>query len=549
MRRWATGGRPANDAGPLERAAQPCVASALAELGADAVPRQERPGLLMPALALLQRRHGSIADGTIAALARSLGLPESKAYAAATFYSSFSLAGDACKARPPALDAALESVMGAERAPDAIWSRGIAAPDGRPDGALVRCGHIRPASVDDYRAAGGYAGLRAALAMPAEAVIEAIRSARLRGRGGAGFPTAAKWDHSHTVVAPAKVVICNAAEGDPGAFADLAILQQDPHSVLEGMAIAAHAVGAATGIVYIRSEYEEAIATVRGAVREASESGVLGSGFTVEVFSGGGRYVCGDETALLNSMEGAAGRPRLRPPLPTEHGLWGRPTVVDNVKTLALVPLIMRHGPEWFASIGTAATTGPAILAVSGFVRRPGVVEVPMGATLRQAIEEGCGGMADGARLKAMQTGGPLGAFLPADALDTPICFDAMKAAGSPLGSGGIIVVDHRTCMVASSRAFAEFAAAESCGHCAPCRLGTQQVVLALRNLMGPGACAADLDLIHRMEAAMRSSSFCAYGRSAASVVVSAVRVFPEEFDAHAADRRCPADWCSMEAL
>ena len=503
----------------------------------------------MPALALLQRWHGSIANGTIAALARSLGLPESKAYAAASFYSSFTLAGDARKARPPALDAALESVMGAERAPEAIRSWGIAAPDGRPGGALARCGSIRPESVDDYRAAGGYAGLQAALAMPAEAVVEVIRTARLRGRGGAGFPTAAKWDHARAVVAPDKVVICNAAEGDPGAFADLAILQQDPHSVLEGMAIAGHAVGAARGIVYIRSEYEDAGETVRRAAREASDRGALGSDFTVEVFNGGGRYVCGDETALLNSMEGAAGRPRLRPPLPTEHGLWGRPTVVDNVKTLALVPLIMRHGSEWFASKGTPATTGPAILAVSGFVRRPGVVEVPMGATLRQVIDEGCGGMADGAELKAIQTGGPLGAFLPADAVDTPICFDAMKAAGSPLGSGGLIVVDHRTCMVAASRAFAEFAAAESCGHCAPCRLGTQQVVLALRSLMGPGACQADLDLVVRMEAAMRSSSFCAYGRSAASVVLSAMRAFADEFAAHAVERRCPADWCSMEAM
>lgn len=502
----------------------------------------------MAALALLQRRHGCIGNGVIAALARSLGLPESKAYAAATFYSSFALAGDGRRSRPPALDAALESVMGAERAPEAIRSWGITAPNGRPDGALARCGAVVPQSVDDYRAAGGYEGLQTALAMPSEAVVETVRTARLRGRGGAGFPTAAKWDHARTVMAPSKVVICNAAEGDPGAFADLAILRQDPHSVLEGMAIAAHAVGAARGIVYIRSEYEQAIETVRGAVREAFDNGALGPGFAVEVFSGGGRYVCGDETALLNSMEGAPGRPRLRPPLPTEHGLWGRPTVVDNVKTLALVPLILRHGPDWFASIGSDATTGPAILAVSGFVRRPGVVEVPMGFTLRQVIEQGCGGMADGAELKAVQTGGPLGAFLSADAVDTPICFDAMKAAGSPLGSGGLIVVDHRTCMVASSRAFAEFAAAESCGHCAPCRLGTQQVLLASRNLMGPGASGADLRLIERMEAAMRSSSFCAYGRSAASVVVSAMRVFSNEFAAHAVERRCPADWCSMEA-
>jgi NADH:ubiquinone oxidoreductase subunit F (NADH-binding) len=410
-----------------------------------------------------------------------------------------------------------------------------------------------PDSIEDYLQTGGYEGLRRALSLDPDGVIELASRSGLRGRGGAGFPVAAKWRSAREATGEPRYVVCNAAEGDIGAFMDRYILDNDPHAVLEGMLIAGYAVGACRGYVYVRAEYDDLIPRLRHAVENARESGFIGDrvagstfGFDIQVARTAGGYVCGEETALLNSLEGRRGTPRLRPPFPTQAGLNGRPTVVNNVKTLAYVPLILRHGPEWFAEVGTEQSKGTAVLSLAGDIARPGVVEVPMGTPLREVVLTIGGGVAGGGALKTVQTGGPMGGVIPACLLDTPVAFETMAAIGSPLGSGGLIVYGDHRCMVAVADEYARFACEESCGHCAPCRLGTAQVAAIVHDIRGGRANEADLELLARIARTLRYSAFCAFGQGACQVVVSTLEHFRPEYDEHIRDHQCRCGECEF---
>jgi len=368
---------------------------------------------------------------------------------------------------------------------------------------LKNCGLIDPEDINQYIANGGYSGLAKAFQMTPEEVIDEVRRAGLRGRGGAGFPAGLKWDICRKATETPKYVICNADEGDPGAFMDRAILESDPQSVIEGMIIAGYAIGAAEGYIYVRVEYPLAVERVRIALRQAEKLGLLGDaimgsdfGFRIEVMRGSGAFVCGEETALIMSIEGKRGMPRHRPPFPAVQGLWDKPTLVNNVKTLATVPLIMERGAEWHASIGTEGSKGTAVFALAGKVVNTGLVEVPMGTTLRQLIYEVGGGIAKAKRFKAVQIGGPSGGCLPESLLDTPIDFDSLTEAGAMMGSGGMVVLDEDNCMVDSARYFLDFTQRESCGKCTLCRLGTKQMLDLLEDITNGKGKIEDIDLL-----------------------------------------------------
>jgi NADH:ubiquinone oxidoreductase subunit F (NADH-binding)/Pyruvate/2-oxoacid:ferredoxin oxidoreductase delta subunit/(2Fe-2S) ferredoxin len=417
---------------------------------------------------------------------------------------------------------------------------------------LSNCGLIDPESIEDYLALGGYEALEMVLTgMSPEEVIKEITDSGLRGRGGAGFPTGVKWGFARRTQSWPKYVICNADEGDPGAFMDRSVLEGDPHSVIEGMIIAAYAIGARYGYIYCRAEYPLAIRHLDIALGQARSLGLLGEkvlgsdfDFDLQVKEGAGAFVCGEETALMNSIQGERGQPWPRPPYPAVSGLWGQPSNVNNVKSYAYTPRIIRMGAQWFKSLGTEGSPGTAIFALTGMVNRTGLIEVPMGITLREIIYDIGGGIASGREFKAVQTGGPLGGCLPDKHLDTPVDFDSLVKAGSVLGSGGMIVADESTCMVEFAKYFMRFVCDESCGKCPPCRIGSTRMLEVLQRITAGEGESSDLDEIRRLAKGMQQGSLCALGQLAPAPVMSTLLHFEDEYRAHIEGGCCPAGSC-----
>ncbi|HLH53195.1 MAG TPA: NADH-quinone oxidoreductase subunit NuoF [Verrucomicrobiae bacterium] len=403
---------------------------------------------------------------------------------------------------------------------------------------LANSGYIDPERIESYIAADGYSALHNVLReFTPKDLIETIIQSGLRGRGGAGYPTGLKWATVAKTASQQKYVICNADEGDPGAFMDRSVLESDPHSVLEGMAIAAYAVGATQGFIYVRAEYPLAIARLQTAIKQAKQLGLLGSGifespfsFNVDLRIGAGAFVCGEETALMASVEGKRGTPRPRPPFPAESGLYNCPTLINNVETLANVPPIVRQGAAWFASIGTEKSKGTKVFALAGKITNTGLIEVPMGTTLRKIVEEMGGGAPDGGSIKAVQTGGPSGGCIPAEALDTPVDYDSLTKLGSIMGSGGMIVMDQTTRMVDVARFFMEFCMDESCGKCVPCRAGTVQMHHLLNAILAGRATARDLQKLEELCFMVKNTSLCGLGQTAPNPVLSTLRFFRKEY-------------------
>lgn len=417
--------------------------------------------------------------------------------------------------------------------------------------ALRNCGVIDPENIDEYIIRGGYKGLKKALQMTPEEVVNEVKASGLRGRGGAGFPTGMKWQFGLSSPGDKKYVVCNADEGDPGAFMDRSTLEGDPHAVLEGMLIAGQAIGADEGYIYVRSEYPLAIDRLGTAIRQAEEYGMLGknildSGFNfkVKIKEGAGAFVCGEETALLASIEGKRGVPRHRPPFPAVKGLWEKPTVINNVETLANVPLIMRRGAEDFASVGTEGSKGTKVFALTGKVNNTGLVEVPMGISIREVVFDIGGGIRFGKKFKAAQIGGPSGGCIPEEHLDLPIDFDSLTAAGAMMGSGGLVVVDEDTCMVDMARYFLSFTKKESCGQCIPCRLGTDQMYDILEAITEGKGKPGDVELLQELASAVKKGSMCGLGQTAPNPVLTTLRYFRDEYEAHVNEKRCPALVC-----
>ncbi|MFU8796728.1 MAG: NADH-ubiquinone oxidoreductase-F iron-sulfur binding region domain-containing protein [Dehalococcoidia bacterium] len=417
---------------------------------------------------------------------------------------------------------------------------------------LRRCGHIDPESIDQYIATGGYSGLERALTMSPADIIEELKRSGLRGRGGAGFPTHRKWEQCRKAKGTPKYVICNADEGDPGAFMDRVVLESDPHQVIEGMAIAGYAVGAERGYIYVRAEYPLAIRRTRIALEQAREAGllgndILGSGFAldIEIAAGAGAFVSGESTALVAAMEGRRSEPRTRPPRLAESGLWGKPTLLNNVKTFAYVPSIIKHGAEWFASSGTEGSKGTAVFTLAGKVVNSGLAEVPMGTPLRQLIYDIGGGIRNDKQFKAVQIGGPSGGCLPESLLDSPIDYDSLREAGSMMGSGGMIVMDEDNCMVDAARFFLDFSTRESCGKCTMCRLGTLQMLHILEEITAGRGTMKDIDLLLQLAEDVKAGSLCGLGRTAPNPVLTTLRYFRDEYEAHIRDKTCPAKVCT----
>lgn len=419
---------------------------------------------------------------------------------------------------------------------------------------LRNCGFIDPLSLEEYIARDGYAALAAVLeAGSPEKVIEEITSSGLRGRGGAGFPTGLKWGFVRKAPGTPKYVVCNGDEGDPGAFMDRSVLEGDPHSVLEGMVIGAFAVGASQGYAYIRAEYPLAIKNFSYAIEQARLNGLLGKDilgtgfdFDVEVRVGAGAFVCGEETALLESIMGRRGEPRPRPPFPAQEGLFGKPTTINNVETWANVPLIIHRGGDWYASIGTEKSKGTKVFALAGKVNNTGLVEVPLGTTLRQVIFDIGGGVAGGKQLKAFQTGGPSGGAIPAKYVDVPISYESLAELGSIMGSGGMIVLDEDSCMVDLARFFMDFVQDESCGKCTPCRIGTRRMSEILTKLTQGRGTPEDVELLIELANVVKNSALCGLGQTAPNPVLSTTNNYRDEYDAHVKDRKCPTGVCPM---
>ncbi len=417
---------------------------------------------------------------------------------------------------------------------------------------LGKMDRIDPTSLDDYLAAGGYQALQKVFTgMKPEAVIDAVERSGLRGRGGGGFPTGRKWRLCRQVPGEVKYLICNGDEGDPGAFMDRAVMEGDPHAVLEGMIIGAFAIGATQGYIYVRHEYPLAVKRLALAIDQAREAGllganILGSGFSfdVKISKGAGAFVCGEETALIASMEGDIGEPHPRPPYPAVAGLWGKPTVINNVETWANIPAIMSHGPEWYAAIGTENSKGTKVFSLVGAVNNTGLVEVPMGTTLRQMVYDLGGGIRGGGEFKAVQTGGPSGGCIPKQFLDLPVDYDSLQSVGSIMGSGGMIVMDETSCMVDVARYFMSFLHDESCGKCTPCREGTKHLLEILTEITKGNGKEEHIPLMEELCDTMAAASLCGLGQSAVNPVRSTLKYFREEYEAHILQKKCPALVC-----
>ncbi|MCG6907885.1 MAG: SLBB domain-containing protein [Desulfobacteraceae bacterium] len=419
---------------------------------------------------------------------------------------------------------------------------------------LENCGWIDPTAIEDYIAADGYQAMHTALTrMTPEEVTREVSRSGLRGRGGAGYPTGLKWSTVAKAESATKFVVCNADEGDPGAFMDRSVLESDPHRVIEGMVIAGWAVGASRGFIYLRAEYPLAVKRVKAAIAAAERSGLLGGslfhtpfGFDIKVRLGAGAFVCGEETALIASIEGRLGRPRPRPPYPAEHGLWGAPTLINNVETFANIPPILRNGSGWFAGIGTEKSKGTKVFALAGRVRNTGLIEVPMGTTLRDIVYAIGGGIREDRTFKAAQTGGPSGGCIPEEHLDLPIDYDSLVEVGSIMGSGGMIIMDETACMVDVAKFFMGFCCAESCGACVPCRVGTTQLHRLLERITAGHGTAGDLARIEDLCDLVQNTSLCGLGQTAPNPVVSTLRYFRDEYEAHIQEGRCPAGACKL---
>ena len=416
---------------------------------------------------------------------------------------------------------------------------------------LRNCGVIDPGDIGHSLARGAYSGLQRALELDRDARIGELEKSGLRGRGGAGFPVSRKWNFCIDAPGDTRYIICNADEGDPGAFMNRSLLEGDPHAVLEGMIIAGLTIGAAEAFIYCRAEYPLALERLAVAIEQAEQAGFLGPDalgpgrpFRIKVKEGAGAFVCGEETALIASLEGRRGMPRPRPPFPAVSGLWGHPTVINNVETLASVALIFQHGADWYAEYGTERSKGTKTFALVGNVKRPGLVEVPLGTTLREMIFDIGGGIASGHRFKAVQTGGPSGGCLPEDKLDIPVDYESLQEAGTIMGSGGIVVMDERTCMVDFARYFLDFAADESCGKCGPCRLGTRQLLRILEDITQGKGTASDIELLEGLSHNVMRGSLCGLGATAPNPVLTTLRYFRDEYVAHVESRTCPALAC-----
>lgn len=418
--------------------------------------------------------------------------------------------------------------------------------------ALRNCGVINPENIDEYIAVDGYQALAKALTeMTREEVIQTIKDSGLRGRGGGGFPTGMKWDFTYKAQGDQKYVCCNADEGDPGAFMDRSVLEGDPHAVIEAMAIAGYAVGADQGYIYIRAEYPIAVERLKIAIAQAREYGLLGKdifgtgfNFDLDIRLGAGAFVCGEETALMTSIEGNRGEPRPRPPFPAVKGLWGKPTLLNNVETYANIAQIILKGAEWFASMGTEKSKGTKVFALGGKIHNTGLVEIPMGTTLREIVEDIGGGVPNGKKFKAAQTGGPSGGCIPASLIDTPIDYDSLIAIGSMMGSGGLIVMDEDNCMVDIAKFFLEFTVDESCGKCAPCRIGTKRLLEILNKITSGKGTMEDIDKMEELCYSIKSSALCGLGQTAPNPVLSTLHYFRDEYIAHVKEKRCPAHVC-----
>ncbi len=418
--------------------------------------------------------------------------------------------------------------------------------------ALRNCGVINPEEIDEYIAFGGYTALGKVLTeMKPQEVIDEIKESGLRGRGGGGFPTGLKWQFTANSQGDKKFVACNADEGDPGAFMDRSVLEGDPHSVIEAMAIAAYAVGADQGYIYIRAEYPIAVHRLNVAIKQAREYGLLGENifdtgfnFELELRLGAGAFVCGEETALMTSIEGHRGEPRPRPPFPAVKGLFAKPTLLNNVETYANITAIINKGAKWFASIGTEKSKGTKVFAVGGKIHNTGLVEIPMGTTLREIVYDIGGGIPNGKKFKAAQTGGPSGGCIPASLIDTPIDYDSLISIGSMMGSGGLIVMDEDTCMVDIAKFFLEFTVDESCGKCAPCRIGTKRLLEILNKITKGEGTLEDIDKLEELCYSIKDSALCGLGQTAPNPILSTLRYFRDEYIAHVVDKKCPAGVC-----
>jgi NADH:ubiquinone oxidoreductase subunit F (NADH-binding)/NAD-dependent dihydropyrimidine dehydrogenase PreA subunit/(2Fe-2S) ferredoxin len=417
---------------------------------------------------------------------------------------------------------------------------------------LSDCGEVDPEDIDSYISREGYVAVKKVLTtMSPQEAIDMIKASGLRGRGGAGFPTGVKWDMAIKAPGPIKYLICNADEGDPGAFMDRSVVEGNPHAVIEGMIIGAYAIQAPYGYVYIRAEYPLAVERLHLAIKQAKERGflgkdILGKGFdfNVKVKLGAGAFVCGEETALIASIEGKRGQPRAKPPFPVQKGLWGYPTIINNVETLANVPYIMRKGAEWYAAMGTEKSKGTKVFALTGKILNSGLIEVPMGIPLREVIYDIGGGIEGGKKLKAVQTGGPSGGCIPASIIDTTLDYESLGKVGSIMGSGGMVVLDETDCMVNVAKYFLEFTKSESCGKCVPCRIGTKRLLEILTRITEGKGREGDLDLLETLSIDVKTSSLCGLGQSAPNPVLSTIKYYRDEYEAHIYEKRCPAGVC-----
>jgi NADH-quinone oxidoreductase subunit F len=417
--------------------------------------------------------------------------------------------------------------------------------------SLRNCGNVDPESLDHYVANGGYTGLQLVLSLSPQEVIDKIKTSGLRGRGGAGFSTGLKWQFCLDTPGPEKYFICNADEGDPGAFMDRALLESDPHAVLEGLLIGAYAIQASKGYIYIRAEYPNAIKRLHIALEQMKLAGLLGENimnsgfcFDIHIKEGAGAFVCGEETALISSIQGKRGMPRSRPPFPAQSGLWDKPTTVNNAETLATVSAILQKGESWFARYGTEKSKGTKTFSLAGKVVNTGLIEVPMGTTLREIVYDIGGGIPNGKRFKAVQTGGPSGGCLPASLLDLPVEYESLAKAGSIIGSGGMIVMDEDTCMVDSAKYFLTFVKHESCGKCIPCRWGTKQMLDILEDITNGRGKPEDIELLTELSEGIKAGSLCGLGQTAPNPVLSTLRYFRDEYEEHINNKRCPAGVC-----
>lgn len=421
---------------------------------------------------------------------------------------------------------------------------------------LANCGHINPEIIEEYVAEGGYAALGKVLTeMTPEDVVDEVKKSGLRGRGGGGFPTGMKWGFTRNAQGTKKYVVCNADEGDPGAFMDRSVLEGDPHRVIEGMAVCGYAIGADEGYIYVRAEYPLAIKRLKVAIQQAEEMGLLGdnifgSGFSfhIKIKEGAGAFVCGEETALLQSIEGKRGMPRSRPPFPAISGLWGKPTNINNVETFANIPQIINNGGDWYASIGTEKSKGTKVFALTGRINHTGLAEVPMGITMREIIYDIGGGIQNGKKFKAVQIGGPSGGCLPEEMLDLSVDYDSLIAAGAMMGSGGLVVMDETTCMVDVAKFFLNFTQSESCGKCTPCREGTKRMLEILTRITEGQGQEGDIEKLEKLAKNIKATALCGLGQTAPNPVLSTLRYFRHEYEAHIKEKRCPAGACAKLA-